>query len=127
KSEDDTKRVGKRITIGERLSIAGMVKAAVDYVFGKADWSSAAEHATGDYGAASATGYQGAACALGIDSRASGSIGSWIVCAEWREVKKYEWHRVDVRCTQVDGVKIKPDVWYKLKDGAFVEDADNED
>lgn len=117
KSEDDTKRVGKRITIGERLSIAGMVKAAVDYVFGKADWSSAAEHATG---------YQGVACALGIGSRASGAIGCWIVCAEWKEVKPFEWHRVDVRCVQVDGEKIKPNVWYKLKNGEFVEAGEDE-
>ena len=125
-SEKDTKRVGKRITIGARLSIAGMVKAAVDFVFSRADWSNADEHATGDQGAASATGDQGVACALGIDSRASGAIGCWIVCAEWKEVKPSGWHRVDVRCTQVDGEKIKPDVWYKLVDGEFVEAGEDE-
>ena len=69
--EEDTKVAGKKITIGARLDIAGMVKATVDFVFSKADWSKKETHATGDQCAASATGYKGAASATGDQGAAS--------------------------------------------------------
>ena len=74
--EWDTKVAGKKITIGARLDIACMVKAAVDFVFSKADRSKKETHATGDWGAASATGYHGAASATGYHGAAS-ATGDW--------------------------------------------------
>ena len=68
---DDTKVCAKQITIGARLDIAGMVKAAVDFVFSKADWSKKRSRTTGYHGAASDTGYQGAASATGDHGAAS--------------------------------------------------------
>ena len=121
KREMDTKCAGKKITIGAKLDIAGMVKAAVDFVFAKVDWENAVERATGRYGAASATGYQGVACALGIRGKAKAVHGGWIICAEWKEVEPYEWDRIDVRSAKVDGETIKADTWYKLENGEFVE------
>ena len=88
-----------------------------------------AANATGNRGVASAAGYQGAASAegeesvamaVGISSRAKGSLGCWIVLAEWVE-RDNHWHRKDVQCTFVDGVTIKADTWYRLVDGEFVE------
>ena len=67
----DTKLAAKKITIGARLDIAGLVKAAVDFVFARADWSKKEQHDTGRWGAASATGYQGAASATGYQGAAS--------------------------------------------------------
>jgi hypothetical protein len=74
--EADTKVAGKKITIGARLDIEGMVKAAVDYVFSKADWSKKETYATGDGGAASATDDHGAAYATG-DYGVASATGDW--------------------------------------------------
>jgi hypothetical protein len=71
KTDDDTKRVGKRITIGAELNLHEIIEAAVKFVFSKVDWAKAEEKATGYQGAASATGYQGAASATGNRGAAS--------------------------------------------------------
>ena len=60
------------------------------------------------------------ACALGIKSKAKGKIGCWLVISEWKFID-YTWHRVDTQCVKVDGVNIKEDTYYTLKDGKFVE------
>ena len=165
KSNEDSKRCGRKIAVKAEIGIAGLVKAAVEYTMEKAI-SENSEHATGEQGAASATGTQGAAsatgtrgaasatgtqgaasatgeqgaasatgeqgaasatgkesvaAALGIDSKAKGALGCWIVIAEWEIDKEFNWHRKDVQCFKVDGENIKPDIWYKLKNGNLVE------
>ena len=80
-----------------------------------------AAYATGLQGAASATGKESVAAALGINSKAKGALGCWIVIAEWGIDEKFNWHRKDVQCFKVDGENIKPDTWYKLKNGDLVE------
>ena len=129
KSNEDSKRCGRKIAVKAEIGIAGLVKAAVEYTMEKAIPENS-EHATGDYGAASATGNYGAAsatgtesvaAALGIDSKAKGALGCWIVIAEWERDEEFDWHRKDVQCFKVDGENIKPDTWYKLKNGKIVE------
>ena len=129
KSNEDSKRCGKKIAVKAEIGIAGLVKAAVEYTMEKAIPENS-EHATGEQGAASATGEQGAAsatgeesvaAALGIDSKAKGALGCWIVIAEWERDDGFNWHRKDVQCFKVDGENIKPDIWYKLKNGELVE------
>ena len=90
-----------------------------------------ASSATGDCGASSATGYKGAssadnstavAVAWGYKSKAKGCIGAHIVCAEWKYDKfKSDWFFVGAKMSIVDGVKIKADTYYTLRDGEFVE------
>ena len=76
-SNGDTKVAATKIKIGARLSIAGLVKAAIDYTWSrvrpeaKADEDNGAASATGYSGAASATGYRGAASATGDRGAAS--------------------------------------------------------
>ena len=129
KSNKDSKRCGKKIAVKAEIGIAGLVKAAVKYTMEKAIPENS-KHATGDQGAAFATGDQGAAsatatesvaAALGIDSKAKGALGCWIVIAEWESDEKFNWHRKDVQCFKVDGENIKSDTWYKLKNGELVE------
>nr|DAQ40015.1 MAG TPA: conjugal transfer protein [Caudoviricetes sp.] len=67
---DDTKRVGNRLEMKAELSIAGLVKAQIEYVKERVTPENT-EHATGDRGAASATGDQGAASATGYRGAAS--------------------------------------------------------
>ena len=129
KSNEDSKRCGKKIAVKAEIDIAGLVKAAVNYTREKAIQENS-EHATGRLGAASATGDRSAAsatgeesvaAALGNDSKAKGALGCWIVLSEWGIDEEFNWHRKDVQCFKVDGETVKPNTWYTLKDGRPVE------
>jgi hypothetical protein len=139
----DSKIASTKIKIGAKLSIAGLVQAAIDFTKSK---TVTMQNATGDYGASSATGYKGASSATGYKgassventtgvavawgylSKAKGCIGSHIVCAEWRYVSnKKGWEFVGAKMTRVDGDKIKAGVYYTLKDGEFVAAVDTEE
>ena len=129
KSSDDSKRVGKKISVKAEIGIAGIIKAGVEYIKEQVDWENDKATNTGDYSAATNTGYQSAAIvegkesialATGIKSKAKGKIGCFIVLAEWKE-NDYEYHLVDVKSAKVDGENIKEDTFYMLKDGKFVE------
>lgn len=100
KNSSDTKVASTKIKIGAEISIAGLVKAAIEYTKEKAKPES---DATGDYGASSATGkcsassatgYCGSAIAgnpesvavaWGYKSKAKGIVGAYIVLADWEE------------------------------------------
>ena len=156
KNNEDSKRCGKKIAVKAEIGIAGLVKAAVDFVM-KNIKDENKEANTGDYSASTNTGFQSAstntgfrsastntgfqsastntgnyskadvsgkesvAAALGIESKAKGVLGCWLVLAEWAKDENYNWHRKDVQCFKVDGVTVKPDTWYKLKNGDLVE------
>ena len=84
KSDDDTKIASTKIKIGAEISIAGLVKAAIEYTVKRtkkeADSNEdyGASSATGDYGASSATGDCGASSATGYKgaSSATGDYGA---------------------------------------------------
>nr|DAI90783.1 MAG TPA: hypothetical protein [Bacteriophage sp.] len=108
KESDDTKVASTKIKIGAKLSIAGLVEAAIeytkervkqeedsdgDYGASSATGDYGASSATGDYGASSATGYKGAssaeipnsvAVAWGYKGKAKGVKGSFLVLADWK-------------------------------------------
>ena len=75
KSGEDTKVASTKIKIGAELSVAGMVKAAVEYTKERCTQNEG-DKATGDWGAASATGNRGAASATGNRGAAS-ATGNW--------------------------------------------------
>ena len=107
KHNDDTKVASTKIKIGAEISIAGLVKAAIEYTVKRvnkeaesdenhgassATGDCGASSATGNCGASSATGYKGAssaedkdavAVAWGYKSKAKGVIGSFLVFADW--------------------------------------------
>ena len=84
KSGDNTKVCATDIKIGARLSIAGLVKMAIDFTMSKVNKEAGSDErygfasATGDYGASSATGYKGASSATGYKgaSSATGNCGA---------------------------------------------------
>ena len=171
---DDSKRVGKKISIKAEIGIAGIIKAGVEYIKDQVNWDddkksntgncsaatntgnrsaatntgnrsaatntgdcSAATNTgnrsaatnTGDCSAATNTGNRSAATvegkesvamAIGYNSKAKGSLGCFIVLAEWKRLDG-EYHIVDVKSAKVDGGKIKPGTFYKLVDGEFAE------
>ena len=140
---DDTKRVGKKLTLGTEIGIPGLVKAQAEYVKSQCDFENAIKkansekknHATGERGAASATGWWGAASATGVSGAASatgngcvamatgfygrvmGEIGNAVVCVE----RKTNGEIAAILSAVVDGETLKPGVWYTVKDGQWSE------
>ena len=72
--------------------------------------------ASGSWSQLAASGANSIAAAIGIGSTASASLGSWIVLAEYDERN----NPLCVRAAQIDGEKLKPNVFYMLVDGEFV-------
>lgn len=132
---DDSKRVGKHIRIEAEIGLLGLIAAGVKFILDKVDWNNAKESNTGDWSAATNTGYQSAATntgyrsaatvkgkdsiaiVTGYQSKAKGSLGCWIVLTERDE----EMHILDVKAVRVDGVEIKEDTFYILKNGKVEE------
>ena len=140
----DSKVASTKIHIGAKISIAGMVKAAIEFTMSRikpeaksdekygassATGYKGASSATGDCGASVVTGYQSVsyagnetaiAVAWGIESSAKGIKGATLVLSEW-VVGDDKYVLKDTRLVRVDGETIKEDVAYTLKDGEVVE------
>ena len=110
KKNDDTKVCATDIKIGARISIAGLVKAAIEFTmsrvnkekesyeshgFASATGDYGASSATGNCGASSATGYRGAssvsdptgvAVAWGHEAKAKGCLGAHLILSDWRYI-----------------------------------------
>jgi hypothetical protein len=75
---------------------------------------------TRDRSAATAEGKESVAIATGRNAKAKGSLGCFIVLADWREMDG-EWHITNMKSAKIDGKFIKPDTFYKLEGGKFIE------
>ena len=124
----DSKIASTKIKIGAKLSITGLVQAAIDFTKSKIvtmqdiTGYKGASSATGNYSASSADNSTSVAVAWGYESKAKGCIGAHIVCAEWKHYNlNNDWVFVGAKMSIVDGVKIKADTYYTLRDGEFVE------
>jgi len=71
----------------------------------------------GDSSAVEVSGKESIACALGLECRAKGAVGCWLVIAE----RDNEYKIKTVLSVKVDGKKVKEDTWYMAKDGKLVE------
>ena len=77
---------------------------------------------SGDSAQIDSTGVDSVICCAGRGCTVKAKIGSWITLAEWEYSE--ENGRYVPRCVKteyVDGENIKPDTWYQLKNGEFVE------
>ena len=148
----DTKVASRSISLKFEISIADLVKFAIDYTLNrcqpidkKSPSYSAAERglasATGEYGAASATGNRSAASATGNRSAASatgkhaiacglGWINKAKACESGAIVLTYrniQDEIIHIRASKVGENGIKADTWYQLNEnGEFVELEDGE-
>ena len=142
---DDSKVVGKKIKIGAELSVAQICKIHFDYVkkrciptrstvAGDRESASAGEYgiASAGYGGSASAGWygvsasrgsadvggNGVAVVRGYDVKAKGGIGSVLVVAIENENDNNikEW-----KAAVVDGVTVKADTYYTLKNGVFAE------
>ena len=71
KSSDDSKRVGKKISVKAEIGIAGIIKAGVEYIKEQVDWEDDKATNTGYQSAATNTGYRSAATNTGYQSAAT--------------------------------------------------------
>ena len=77
----------------------------------------------GDYGAANAGDY--GAAIVSNSGRVKGGYGCVLIARNIEYSEETKRHEVaDWACAIVDGKDIKPDTWYRLKDGKLVEDND---
>ena len=76
---------------------------------------------SGDSSPAATSGKESIAAAIGRDSKAKSTIGNWIVLAEYGAWNGKYCPVICVKCGKIDGEVLKPDVWYRLKNGEFEE------
>jgi hypothetical protein len=146
--KEDSKVATEHIKINAEIGLKGLIEAGMKFTFSKIKWGkedtpqthgdSSAAQTHGYYSAAQTHGYSSAAqthgyssaaqthgdesiaVSTGIQGKASGILGNWLVLAEWED-KDGQWAIKSVKTVKVDGDKIKPDTLYMLKDGEFVE------
>ena len=150
--KQDKKRSFEKIKIVAELGLGGLIKAGVKFCLGRVKWTDESSatgdcsgaSATGDCSGALATGYKSGALAtgdysgasagegsvalsVGRDTRAKGSLGSWIVLTQCHKSEEDRQVYIDlVKAAKVDGKRIKADTWYTLKEGEFVIADDDE-
>ena len=153
-SEDkdgDTKIASSKLTLKAEIGLPGLIKAQAEYTREMAERGGK----NGDYSNLAGGNYSNLAggndsnlaggfrsnLAGGNDSnlaggnysliigrngcKAKGGVNSVIVLTAWEWIGD-EYKPTAVKAEIVDGDKIKPDTWYTLKDGEFVEVADDE-
>ena len=138
RESSDSKIVARKMTLKAEIGVPGLVKAQIEYVKSQIGFDDAikranaekenhatgyqgAASATGDQGAASATGKAGVALAAGCECKAMGALGCAICCVERGEWDGNTYPIIAVKAAIVDGETIKPDTWYRLGNGEFVE------
>ena len=147
KSEGDSKVASTEIKIGAKIGIPGLVQAAIEYTSKRCE-KKAENHNTGYRGASSNTGDRGAssntgncgasfstgeestsyagcvnsvAAALGLNAKAKGVKGAYIICAEFEADNDANYRIKGIQLHQVDGEKIKEETYYQLIDGVMTE------
>ena len=138
-TDDKKKYCTTKLKVGAKLSFAGFVKACIDFVFERTvnnipDGSSGNSAQIGSSGYSAKIGSSGNSAQInssgassvimcaGINSRAKAKKGSWITLAEWKyDNNRDRWIPVCVRTEQVDGERIKEDIFYQLINGEFKE------
>ena len=163
RSGGDTKVCAKKIKIGAKLDIEGIVKAQIEYVKEHCTNSETGGNGSalnGGYGSAlngrdrsalnggdrsalnggngsalnggnrsALNGGNGSALNGGNRSCLRGSCGARFKGGMHTVFAAEDWRNgsfVGMKTTFVDGERIKPDTWYKLENGEFVEASDND-
>ena len=125
--DTDTKRVGKKITIGAEIGIPEICYLTFEYVkehcTNKNNAEAGKPATAGEYGAAtsrgkSASGEHGLSVARGNNVRVKGGLDAVLVIAEENE---NDYTVKEFATAIVDGKDIKADTWYKLENGKLVE------
>lgn len=126
----DSKVACSKLHIHTEIGLSGLISAGVKFILDKVDWGNNKATNTGDRSAATNTGHQSAATVegkdsiaivTGYDSKAKGAMGCWIVLTERGDWDGNTYPIIDVQTFKVDGISIKADTFYKLKNSKPVE------
>lgn len=135
----DSKVACSKLHIHTEIGLSGLISAGVKFILDKVDWGnnkatntgnrSAATNTgdqsaatnTGDRSAASVEGKDSIAIVTGYDSKAKGAMGCWIVLTERGDWDGNTYPIINVQAFKVDGISIKADTFYKLKNSKPVE------
>ena len=144
----DSKVACSKLHIHTEIGLSGLISAGVKFILDKVDWGnnkatntgyqsaatntgyrSAATNTgdqsaatnTGDQSAASVEGKDSIAIVTGYDSKAKGAMGCWIVLTERGDWDGNTYPIINVQAFKVDGISIKADTFYKLKNSKPVE------
>lgn len=126
----DSKVACSKLHIHTEIGLSGLISAGVKFILDKVDWGNNKATNTGDRSAATNTGYQSAASVegkdsiaivTGYDSKAKGAMGCWIVLTERGDWDGNTYPIINVQALKVDGISIKADTFYKLKNSKPVE------
>ena len=142
------KIASSKIRIQCEIGLSGIIQAGVKFILDKVNWKndnttntgdcsaatntgnySAATNTgnrsaatnTGDYSAAKVEGKESIAIVTGIGSKACGALGCWLVLTERGEWDGETYPIKEVKAVRVDGKIIKPNTWYKLREGQIIE------
>ena len=126
----DSKVACSKLHIHTEIGLSGLISAGVKFILDKVDWGNNKATNTGDRSAATNTGDQSAASVegkdsiaivTGYDSKAKGAMGCWIVLTERGDWDGNTYPIINVQAFKVDGISIKADTFYKLKNSKPVE------
>jgi hypothetical protein len=131
---EGNKSATNKIKIGAKLGVKGLVKASFDFLWEKCYIESESKDSSklassghssklassGDYSKLEVNGLYSVGASIGVNSKIKGKIGNWITLTEWNYSDGHN-KPVCVKSAQIDGVIIKEDVFYTLKNGEFIE------
>ena len=126
----DNKVACSKLHIHTEIGLSGLISAGVKFILDKVDWGNnkatntgyrSAATNTGDRSAASVEGKDSIAIVTGYDSKAKGAMGCWIVLTERGDWDGNTYPIINVQAFKVDGISIKADTFYKLKNSKPVE------
>ncbi len=121
KTDGEKKFCTKKLKIGAKLGISGLINAFVSFTLANVKSEGAATN-TGDRSVATVSGKESFAIATGIDGKAKGTLGCYIALAEWEwNDDENRYRLMNFKTHKVDGEIIKPDTFYMLKGCEFIE------
>ena len=127
---DDSKISVSNLHIGLEIGLSGLIQAGIKFILDKVNYNNnkatntgycSAATNTGNYSAAEVKGKESIAIAAGYNSKASGTIGCWLVLTE----RNSNYEIVDVKAVRVDGHSIKENTFYSLENGQIKEIKNN--
>ena len=118
---DDSKISVSNLHIGLEIGLSGLIQAGIKFILDKVNYNNNKSTNTGDYSAAEVKGKESIAIAAGYNSKASGTIGCWLVLTE----RNSNYEIVDVKAVRVDGHSIKENTFYSLENGQIKEIKNN--
>src|SRR4030042_1044318 len=127
--KEDSKIATTKIRIGAKLSLKAFIEASINFLLSKK--VSKRKAASGNYSQLAASGYSSklelngfdsVGAAIGHQNTIKGKKGNWITLAEWKhDESKNRYVPICVKSALIDGVVLKEDTWYELKNGEFEE------